>query len=652
MADQKLRVDIIGDASKLNRALNTASGKLKSFGTRVSGVGKRLAVGLTLPIGIAGAAAIKMASDFEESMNKVDVAFGSASSEVKDFAKTTLDQFGIAEGTALDMAALFGDMSTSMGLSVDSAADLSTSLVGLAGDLASFKNMNIQEVTTALNGVFTGETESLKRLGIVMTQVNLEQFAMEQGITKTMKQMSQAEKVQLRYNFVMSKTANAQGDFSRTSGGAANQMRKFQETIKELGALFGAVILPAFTSLVKKANAVLKKFRDLDDGTKKTIIIIAGIAAAIAPTLIVIGAMSSGIGALASGLAIATPILIKVASAFKTLTVAMLANPVGIIASAVALLTAGMIELLHRINPAVSRIQTFFNVIKSLGDPVKFAALQAESLAISLKEKSDAAAAAAKAQADLKKTLERAVTPTKKLKTETDNLANSLKKVRSIASGGDTGEAGLTSADGVKPITIDFEINAPNIDEINSGLKNTLQRLQQTTNQVAEEIEFDFANMAIGISDALGNALVTGENVFAAIGSVILNTIGTLLQQMGTAAVLASKLSLTFAVPIVGAAAGLAAIGLGAAMKAFAGQIQNVKKFANGGIVSAPTLGLMGEYTGARSNPEVIAPLDKLKGMLGQQGGQNINVGGEFRIQGQDLVVALQRAEKNRSRLL
>jgi hypothetical protein len=311
-----------------------------------------------------------------------------------------------------------------------------------------------------------------------------------------------------------------------------------------------------------------------------------------------------------------------------------------------------MIELLHRINPAVSRIQTFFNVIKSLGDPVKFAALQAESLAISLKEKSDSAAAASKAQEELKKTLEKAVTPTKKLKTETDNLANSLKKVRSIASGGDTGEAGLTSADGVKPITIDFEINAPNIDEINSGLKNTLQRLQQTTNQVAEEIEFDFANMAIGISDALGNALVTGENVFAAIGSVILNTIGTLLQQMGTAAVLASKLSLTFAVPIVGAAAGLAAIGLGAAMKAFAGQIQNVKKFANGGIVSAPTLGLMGEYTGARSNPEVIAPLDKLKGMLGQQGGQNINVGGEFRIQGQDLVVALQRAEKNRSRLL
>jgi len=638
MADQKLRVDIIGDASKLNRALNTASGKLKSFGTRVSGVGKRLAVGLTLPIGIAGAAAIKMASDFEESMNKVDVAFGSASSEVKDFAKNTLDQFGIAQGTALDMAALFGDMSTSMGLSVDSAADLSTSLVGLAGDLASFKNMNIKEVTTALNGVFTGETESLKRLGIVMTQVNLEQFAMEQGITKTIKQMSQAEKVQLRYNFVMSKTANAQGDFARTSGGAANQMRIFQETTKELGALFGAVILPAFTSLVKKANAVLKKFRDLDNGTKKTIIIIGGIAAAIAPTLIVIGAMSSGIGALASGLAIATPILIKVASAFKTLTVAMLANPVGIIASAVALLTAGMIELLHRINPAVSRIQTFFNVIKSLGDPVKFAALQAESLAISLKEKSDAAAAASKAQEELKKTLEKAVTPTKKLKTETDKLATSLKKVKSISSGGDFGGAGITAV-GLQKANVN-ELGVAFID-LDNVLNKSLEGYNDNTEKAAELTQY-WAGTVGGLLMDSFTSLANGGDFFA----TLIDGLKRLIIKLAAAAAVAAIL---FA--LTGGASGGGVSSLGAFKDIFA-SLAGIPKFANGGIVSAPTLGLMGEYTGARSNPEVIAPLDKLKGMIGHQGGQNINVGGVFRIQGQDLVVALQRAEKNRSRLL
>ena len=209
----------------------------------------------------------------------------------------------------------------------------------------------------------------------------------------------------------------------------------------------------------------------------------------------------------------------------------------------------------------------------------------------------------------------------------------------------------IKDVDAVKPIPIDFEINAPSGDEIDSGLKNKLKGLQETTKQIAEEIEFDFSNMAMGIADALGSAIITGENVFAAIGGVILNTIGSLLQQMGTAAVAASKLSATFAVPIVGAAAGLVAIGLGAAMKAFAGQIQNVKKFANGGIVSAPTLGLMGEYSGARSNPEVIAPLDKLKSMIGQRE-SSVNVTGGFRLEGQDLVLALQRAEKNRSRIL
>ena len=94
---------------------------------------------------MAGGAAIKLASDFEESLNKVDVAFGKSSAEVKNFAKTTLTQFGIAEGSALDMAALFGDMATSMGITRNEASLMSTSMVGLAGDLASFKNIGIDQ---------------------------------------------------------------------------------------------------------------------------------------------------------------------------------------------------------------------------------------------------------------------------------------------------------------------------------------------------------------------------------------------------------------------------------------------------------------------------------------------------------------------------
>ena len=132
---------------------------------------------------------------------------------------------GLAQQTALDTAALFGDMGTSMGLTKNEAADMSKALTQQAADLASFKNMNIDEVTTALNGVFTGETESLKRLGVVMTETNLERYAQEKGINKSLKAMTEAEKVQLRYNYVMEKTKNATGDYERTGGGFANQLR-------------------------------------------------------------------------------------------------------------------------------------------------------------------------------------------------------------------------------------------------------------------------------------------------------------------------------------------------------------------------------------------------------------------------------------------
>ena len=128
------------------------------------------------------------------------------------------------------MASLFGDMGTSMGLPTDAAAKMSMSLTGLAGDLASFKNLSLDEVQTALAGVFTGETESLKRLGIVMTETNLDAYALANGFGKTTNEMTQAEKVQLRYAYIMEMTKNAQGDYARTADGTANSIRTFQES--------------------------------------------------------------------------------------------------------------------------------------------------------------------------------------------------------------------------------------------------------------------------------------------------------------------------------------------------------------------------------------------------------------------------------------
>ncbi len=224
-------------------------------------------------ITLAAISGIKFAfdasSDYNESLNKVDVAFGDNSDEVEKWSKSTLKNSGLAQGTALDMAAQFGDMSTSMGLSTDKASNMSTSMVGLAGDMASFKNIDIDRAYTALNGVFTGEGEALKSLGVVMTQTNLEQYAMSEGFNKQIKDMSQAELVQLRYAYVMDKTKNAQGDFAATSDQAANSTRVFSESAKELAANAGQVLLPLFTPVIQMGSQMMISLNKYVPGIKK-----------------------------------------------------------------------------------------------------------------------------------------------------------------------------------------------------------------------------------------------------------------------------------------------------------------------------------------------------------------------------------------------
>lgn len=283
----KFTADLRGFSTEMQNSMR----RIGQFGNQMSELGKNMSLYVTGPILAGGAAAIKFASDYDESLNKVNVAFDEHSDKVKEFAKTTLESFGIAEGTALDMAATYGDMATAMGLPTDKAAKMSKTLVGLAGDLSSFKNIGIDQANTALAGIFTGETESLKKLGIVMTEANLESFALSKGMKVQMKDMDQASKVNLRYAYIMNATKNAQGDFIRTGGGAANQMRIFQESLKQVAQQFGSIMIPAFTKAIVYVNGLIKSFGNLNQGTKETIVVVAAIVASIGPLLTVFGSL-------------------------------------------------------------------------------------------------------------------------------------------------------------------------------------------------------------------------------------------------------------------------------------------------------------------------------------------------------------------------
>lgn len=638
MADAKLRVNILGDASDLSRSLAIASKRLESFGKRAKEVGKDLSLRLTLPIGAAAGAAIKMASDMEESTNKVRVAFGQSSKEVEAFAKTSLRSFGIAESSALDMSALFGDMATGMGVSRGEAAELSTALVGLAGDLASFKNINIEEVTTALSGVFTGETESLKRLGIVMTETNLAQFALDQGIQKNIKSMSQQEKIMLRLQYIFSVTKNAQGDFARTSEGAANQMRIFQESLKEVGAELGSIMLPVFTKAITKVNDLLKEFRALDTGTKTLVVEIGLLAAAIGPLIFVIGQLVESVGSISTAIR-------KLPAVLGPVTAAITAGALAFDQLSKAI--APNLNFFERFGTALKFIGTpnMIAPMLALADGVKQVTKENEAAAKALEQTNQAAsqtpgATAAPALApatpvagDVLSDLDSEVLAAEKMSGAIDNLLAQDAQLR---------YALAAQAAGVV-----------HMDNVFGQAAETFTNFSQDLNESTQQMTLNFESMAQSIGNALSSVVLNGGNVFDALGKIILGTIGDLLIQMGSAAILASNLAKTFAIPGVGAAAGIAAIALGAMIKGLSAKVQNggFTAFANGGIVSGPTMGLMGEYMGARSNPEVIAPLDRLQSMIGGRN-QNVNVTGQFRIDGQDLVVAVERANNERSNLI
>lgn len=308
MADYTLSAKITGDSTGFEKAFSTAqkaadsfeakiksvSSKIQNVGNSISGFGAKWSLGISAPLTLAGKSMVTAASDYEENLNKIDVAFGKSSDTVTAWAENATKQFGLSKNQALEATALFGDMATSMGLTQPAAADMSMSLAGLAGDLASFKNIGIDQAMTALAGVFTGETESLKQLGIVMTETNLEEFAAKTGLVYS--KMSQAEKVQLRYNYVMEMASNAQGDYARTADGTANSMRTFQGAVDNLNIALGDHLLPLLTPLVQKATELITKFSEADPKLQQFILTIGMIAVVVGPALVATGSLISSVG--------------------------------------------------------------------------------------------------------------------------------------------------------------------------------------------------------------------------------------------------------------------------------------------------------------------------------------------------------------------
>ncbi len=251
-----------------------------------------------------GKSCIELGSDLSEVQNVVDVTFPRMNKQIDKFAKNAAMQFGLSETMSKRFSGTFGAMAKAFGFNEKAAYDMSTTLTGLSGDVASFYNISQDEAYTKLKSVFTGETESLKDLGIVMTQTALDSYALANGFGKTTANMSEMEKVALRYQFVQSQLTQAAGDFSRTSDGWANQIRILQLQFDSLKATIGQGLINVLSPVIKVINTIIGKLMSLANAFKAFTEFItgnkgSGSAASVATDM---GAVADSAGNAASGM--------------------------------------------------------------------------------------------------------------------------------------------------------------------------------------------------------------------------------------------------------------------------------------------------------------------------------------------------------------
>ena len=797
MADNQLRVTLLGDASKLNATLNTASGRLKKFGKGISSVGKSLQTRLALPLVAAGGASIKMAAEFDKSMTKITSLVGIAGEEVdgmKGQVRDMASQFAVSSSEAaealffitsaglrgsdamdtleaslkasavgLGETATIADLATSAmnaygsdSLNASQATDVLTSAVRegkleaseLAGAMGSVlpvaSNMGVEfhEVgaafaamsrtgtnaahgATQLNAILSGllkptsqAEDALNKMGL--SSAGLKQQIKDEGLLATLHTLktqfdtnsdAAAEvfpniralkgvldllgsgaatnaEIFNRMNSTMGMTQTA---FDATSQSAEFKMRKALGTVREsfsqLGSQLLTGLLPIFQQVTGAIQQVFNAFFNLDTGTQKLILGLGAIAVAL-PTIItlvgslttVIGVLLSPIGLVAAALAGVAFIIYKNWNEVLPVVVGLynqfvdLYNSSDLLRGIIFSLKAAFVSVFaiakSQVMIFVTAFKTMWKLIKefsekgfkgSFGDIIsdgfeesKGHAKQAgEDISNAL---TDAIAATAGSQLE-KKTVEQVQGALSNVAQQATGFVQGL--IGDVGGGGAAAPAkGATGGgDGAAPdsVTTGGDTGGMPDEEKVTNLVTKLQELglsmedvKELAYSMGESVATSFSNMGGAMIDSLNLAENGFQGFVKSMLTMVLDMISMLLANAVASAISAAVVAAGgtgFAAPFTMPM--FISTMVGGVTAAFSA----IPKFADGGIVSGTTLGMMGEYTGAKQNPEVIAPLNKLEGMLGTKQPQQVNVGGEFKIQGQDLVVALQRADRNRGRL-
>ncbi len=256
--EMRILLSINGAASyttTINEITNVTNRYDKSVGNLISTLAKLVSVGAMVKF---GKQCIEAASNLQEVANVVDVTFGRNADKVNKWAKNNAASFGLSETAAKRYIGTYGAMAKQFDMTSEQVANMAVELTKLTGDVASFYNLDDKAAATKLKAIFTGETEGLKELGVVMTETQLNAYAMAQGWGKTTKEMSEQEKVVLRYQYTMEKLGHAQGDFMRTSDGYANSTRTLKLELENLKVEIGQQLIPVAAQGIQAISGVIQ----------------------------------------------------------------------------------------------------------------------------------------------------------------------------------------------------------------------------------------------------------------------------------------------------------------------------------------------------------------------------------------------------------
>lgn len=289
-------------AKKADGAWSRFASGLERNAGKMRAVGAGMTVALTAPLVAFGNASINAASDHVESASKSQAVFGEWADDIEAWSRTASESLRMGRTEALEAAGTFGNLFTAMGTSREAAAEMSTEVVQLAADLASFNNIGADEALEKLRSGLVGEIEPLRQLGVSFNAAAVEAKALEMGLADANGEVGEAEKVQARLALVLEMTTNAQGDAAKTAGTLVGQQAELDAKSQELQETIGARLVPAKLALVEAANGVLSSFMALPGPAQDVAVGVGAITAAAGPSLMALGQMSMGIGAVREAL--------------------------------------------------------------------------------------------------------------------------------------------------------------------------------------------------------------------------------------------------------------------------------------------------------------------------------------------------------------